>query len=625
MVERGRGTVVSTEIAGTGSDEAKQVDVDAIIGLPPAGRSGLPNSLAGWLTTTDHKALGVAYAVTAFMFAAVGGVLSGIMRTELARPGLQFVDESTYNQLFTMHGSVMVYLFAVPFGFALANYLVPLQIGAPDLAFPRLNAFAYWMYLIGGLTMLAGFLTDGGAAGFGWFAYAPLSGPIGSPGLGPDLWIVSIIVTGTSGTLTAVNVIATVVTMRTPGMTMFRLPILVWNILLTNIMVLLVFPVFSGALMLLLADRRLDTHFFDPVGGGSPILWQHLFWFFGHPEVYIVALPFFGVVTEIFPVFSRRPIFGYKGLIIATISISALSTSVWAHHMFVTGSVYLPFFATTSFLIAVPTGVKVFNWTFTMWGGSLSFDPPMLFAIGFLVTFVGGGLTGVMLASPTLDFALSDSYFLVAHFHYVMGGTVVFAVFAAIWFWWPKVTGRMLPAWLGHVQFWLLLIGFNMTFFVMHLAGLAGMPRRVADYEGFDTISRFNLISSLGLLVIVASTVPFFAAVVISLRGPRNAGADPWQANSLEWATSSPPPEHNFKWLPPIRSERPVFDLRWVNHPRVGATGVSDAWRHRQNHDEHWFPLHPWIDSAAEEPRGTTPPDLSTGDQSADDPSERPT
>ncbi len=596
---------MSTEIAGTRPDEAQQIDVDAIIGLPPAGRSGLPTTLAGWLTTTDHKALGVAYALTAFVFAAIGGALSGIIRTELARPGLQYVDESTYNQLFTIHGSVMVYLFAVPFGFALGQLPDPAPDRSSRSRLPpaqRVLVLAVshrWRHDVARVHHRRG------AAAFGWFAYAPLSGPIGSPGLGADLWIISIIVTGTSGTLTAVNVITTVVTMRTPGMTMFRLPILTWNLLMTSVMVLMAFPVLSGALMLLLADRRLETHFFDPVGGGSPILWQHLFWFFGHPEVYIVALPFFGVVTEIFPVFSRRPVFGYKGLVIATISIAALSTSVWAHHMFVTGNVYLPFFATTSFLIAVPTGVKVFNWVFTMWGGSVRFDPPMLFAIGFLVTFVGGGLTGVMLASPTLDFALSDSYFVVAHFHYVMGGTVVYAMFAAIWFWWPKVTGRLLPPRLGYVQFGLLFIGFNITFFFMHLAGMAGMPRRVADYDAFDGLGRDNLIASLGVPIIVISTIPFFAAVMISLRRPRDAGADPWQGNSLEWATSSPPPEHNFTWLPPIRSERPVFDLRWINHPEVGSTGASDAWRHRQDHDDRWFPLHPWIDRPAEEPRGT--------------------
>ena len=574
--------------------ELRLVDVDEIVRTTTAGRrTGLPRTLTGWLTTTDHKAIGIAYAVTSLVFLAIGGALAGIIRTELARPGLQVVDESTYNSLFTIHGSVMVYLFAVPFGFALANYLVPLQIGAPDLAFPRLNALSYWLYLFGGITMLLGFLTDGGAAAFGWYAYPPLSGPIGSPGLGADLWVIAIILTGTSGTLSAVNVITTVSMMRAPGMTMFRMPILTWNLYLTSFMVLVAFPVLSGALVMLEADRRFGTHFFEPTDGGSPVLYQHLFWFFGHPEVYIVALPFFGVVTEILPVFARRPIFGYKGLVLATLAISALSTSVWAHHMFVTGEVVLEFFAATSFLIAVPTGVKVFNWIGTMWGGSISFEPPMLFSVGFLVTFIAGGLTGVMLASPTLDFHFNDTYFVVAHFHYVMGGTVVFALFAAIYFWWPKVTGRMLDRRLGAWHFWLLLVGFNLTFFVMHLLGRDGMPRRVADYEPTDDFELWNMISTIGMGVLVISTVPFLVNIVQSLRRPPTAGADPWHANSLEWATSSPPPEHNFAWLPPIRSERPVFDLRWINHDDVSAIGATQAWTDRQEHDSHWFPLHP--------------------------------
>ena len=538
---------------------------------------GLPRTLSAWLTTTDHKAIGVAYAVTAVVFMLIGGTLAGIIRAELASPGMQLVDEATYNSIFTIHGSVMVYLFAVPFGFALANYLIPLQIGAPDMAFPRLNALSYWLYLFGGSIMLLGFLTDGGAAGFGWTAYPPLSGVAGSPGLGADLWIVAIILTGTSGTLGAVNVITTVAMLRAPGMTMFRMPILAWNLFLTGFMVLVAFPVLSGALMMLEADRRFGTHFYDPTAGGSPILFQHLFWFFGHPEVYIVALPFFGVVTEIIPVFSRQPIFGYRGLVLASLAIAALSTSVWAHHMFVTGQVVLPFFAATSFLIAVPTGVKVFNWIGTMWGGSLSFEPPMLFALGFLVTFVAGGLTGVMLASPTLDFQLSDTYFVVAHFHYVMGGTVVFALFAAVHFWWPKVTGRMLSRRLAQWHFWLLFVGFQMTFFVMHILGRDGMPRRVGDYPRGQGLELLNRIATAGYVVLVASFVPFFVAIVRSLREPATVGADPWEANSLEWATTSPPPVHNFTWLPPIRSERPVFDLRWSERPDVSPPAVGAA------------------------------------------------
>jgi cytochrome c oxidase subunit 1 len=401
--------------------------------------------------------------------------------------------------------------------------------------------------------------------------------------------------------------VTTVSMMRAPGMTMFRMPILTWNLYLTSFMVLLAFPVLTGALAMLEADRRFGTRFYEPQYDGSPVLYQHLFWFFGHPEVYIVALPFFGVVTEIIPVFSRKPIFGYKGLVLATLSIAALSTSVWAHHMFTTGQVVLPFFAATSFLIAVPTGVKVFTWIGTMWGGSISYEPPMLFAIGFLVTFVAGGLTGVMLASPTLDFHLHDTYFVVAHFHYVMGGTVIFALFGAVYFWWPKVTGRKLDKRLGQWHFWLMFVGFNMTFLVMHKLGRDGMPRRVADYPDVDDLAVLNTVASIGMAVLVVSTVPFLINVVRTFRRPMTEGADPWGANSLEWATTSPPSVHNFDWLPPIRSERPVFDFRWMRHADVSAIGATEAWKDREDHDSRWIPMHPW--SEDDEPRGESHPD----------------
>src|SRR5687767_11049291 len=476
--------------------------------------------------------------VTAFAFFLFGGVLALLIRAELAQPGRDLVGESAYNQLFTMHGSIMMFLFAVPMAFGFANYLVPLQLGTPDMAFPRLNALSYWLFIGGGLTMVSGFLSARGAAQFGWTAYTPLSDAIHSPGAGADLWIMGVVVTGVATVLGAVNLITTVLCLRAPGMTMFRMPIFTWNMFIVSAMVILAFPVLTAGLALLYADRHLGAHFFDARAGGEPVLWQHIFWFFGHPEVYIVALPFFGVVTEIIPVFARKPVFGYKGLVLATLAISVLSTSVWAHHMFSTGQVVLSFFAATSFLIAVPTGVKVFTWIGTMWGGSISFQPPMLFAIGFLVTFLMGGLTGVMLASPTLDFHLTDTYFVVAHFHYVMGGTVVFALFAAIYFWWPKVTGRMLSKRLGTIHFWLLIVGFNMTFFFMHLLGRDGMPRRVADYAEVDRFERWNMVSSVGMIVLTASFIPFIVNVVRSLRSPATEGADPWHANSLEWATS---------------------------------------------------------------------------------------
>ncbi len=597
----------------TTTPERVPVAVEVPGPTPPRVRGANPG-IVGWLTTTDHKRIGILYALTSLTMALVGFGLSMVIRTELAEPGRQVVGYETYNQVFTMHGTVMIFLFAVPFAFAVGNYLVPLMVGAPDMAFPRLNMISYWLYLGGGLVVLSGFLTKAGAADFGWFAYPPYAGQTGSPGLGGDLWLVGLVLTGASGILTALNISTTVVMLRAPGMTMFRMPILVWDILLTSFMVLIAFPVLTAAQLMLLADRRFGGQFFVPDGGGLPILWQHLFWFFGHPEVYIVALPYFGIVTEIFPVFSRRPVFGYKGLVLATIAIAGLSTAVWAHHMFVTGDVYLPYFAVTTALIAVPTGIKFFDWIGTMWGGKLVFPPPMLFAIGFLVTFLLGGLTGVILSSPTLDFSLSDTYFVVAHLHYVMGGTVVFAVFAAIYFWWPKVTGRMLDQRLGRWHFWLLVIGFNVTFLVMHHAGLEGMPRRVGDYSASDPYATDNLISSIGAGIIALSMVPFVWALLKSWRKPDRVGDDPWGGYTLEWLTSSPPPEHNFDWLPPIRSERPAYDWRYRDEEGVGSLGPDDPWRRRARHDTRWSPLHPWREGDAPQvgpPRG---PDDAGGD-----------
>ena len=429
-----------------------------------------------------------------------------------------------------MHGSIMMYLFAVPFAFGLANYLVPLQIGAPDVAFPRLNALAYWLYLFGGIAMVSGFLTAGGAANFGWFAYAPLSGAVYSPGAGPDLWIIGVTVTSTAGVLGAVNLVTTIFMLRAPGMTMFRMPIFTWNMLVTSVMVLLAFPVLTAALGMLFADRHLGGHIFEVAKGGEPVLWQHLFWFFGHPEVYIVALPFFGVVTEILPVFSRRPVFGYKGLVFATLAIGGLSTGVWAHHMFATGVVLLPFFTALSLLIAVPTGVKFFNWIGTMWRGQLRYPTPMLFTIGFLVVFLLGGLTGVLMAMAPIDFAVTDTYFVVAHMHYVLFSAAGFAGFAAIYYWFPKFTGRMLDERLGHWHFWLFFVGFNVTFLVQHELGLRGMPRRVVTYESSEGFTFLNEISTLGSYVIGIGVLIFFWNLVRSLRHGKPAGDDPWDA-----------------------------------------------------------------------------------------------
>ncbi|HEX2046980.1 MAG TPA: cytochrome c oxidase subunit I [Acidimicrobiales bacterium] len=528
----------------------------------PRGHAG---GLVGWVTTTDHKKIGILYMVTAFAFFLLGGVLALLMRAELAQPGRQLVGESVYNQLFTMHGSIMMFLFAVPMAAGFANYLVPLQLGAPDMAFPRLNALSYWLFLGGGLTMVSGFLSARGAAQFGWTAYTPLSDAIHSPGAGADLWIMGVAVTGVASVLTGVNLITTVICLRAPGMTMFRMPIFTWNMLIVSAMIILAFPVLTAGLSLLYADRHLGTHFFEPTEGGQPVLWQHIFWFFGHPEVYIVALPFFGVVTEVIPVFSRKPLFGYKGFVFATLAIAALSTAVWAHHMFSTGAINLPFFSGMTFLIAVPTGVKMFNWIATMWRGHLSFETPMLFCIGFLLVFLVGGLTGPMLAAPPVDIHVHDTYFVVAHMHYVLFGTAAFGFFAGLYFWYPKVTGRLLHEGLGKIHFWTMFVGFNLTFWPHHALGLRGMPRRVPDYAEEAGWNFLNLLSTVGSAILGVGTLFLLWNLWSTHRGggaARVAGDDPWGGNSLEWATSSPPPEHNFHELPLIRSERPVFDAR---------------------------------------------------------------
>ncbi|WP_274918631.1 aa3-type cytochrome oxidase subunit I [Streptomyces sp. WZ-12] len=532
-----------------------------------------------YFTTTDHKAIGNMYLVTAFGFFLFAGLLAMMMRAELAQPGMQFFSHEQYNQLFTIHGTVMMLLFATPTFAGFANAVMPLQIGAPDVAFPRLNAMTYWFFLFGGLMVVSGLVVPGGAASFGWFAYAPLNRADHTPGAGGDLWAAGLVVAGLSTVLGAVNFIATIITLRAPGMTMFRMPIFTWNILFTSILALLAFPVLTAALLALLADRKLGSHVYDPANGGA-LLWQHLFWFFGHPEVYIVALPFFGVVSEIIPVFSRKPTFGYMGMVGATIAITMLSATVWAHHMFATGGVLLPFFSLMSFLIAAPTGVKFFNWIGTMWQGSLSFETPMLWSIGFMVTFLFGGLSGVLIASPPLDFHVTDSYFIVAHLHYVLFGTIVFATFGGFYFWWPKWTGKMLDERLGKVHFWILFVGFQTTFLVQHWLGASGMPRRYADYLPADGFTVLNSVSSAGAFLLGASTLPFLYNVWRTARyAPMVEVDDPWGfGRSLEWATSCPPPRHNFEALPRIRSDSPAFDL---HHPHVrllmeGGRGTTE-------------------------------------------------
>ena len=540
-----------------------------IVAHPFPAHSAAKGSLfSQLLRTTDPKVIGRMYLVTSLIFFALGGVMALLMRIELARPGMQYLSKEQYNQLFTMHGTIMLLLFATPMVFAFANLVLPLQIGSPDVAFPRLNAFSYWLYLFGGIMTLSGFLTPNGAPDFGWFAYAPLNSVHNTPGVGVDLWIIGLGIAGLGTILGAVNMVTTVVCLRAPGMTMFRMPIFTWNIMVTSLLVLLIFPILTSALLVLWVDRNLGAQVFDANNGGA-MLWQHLFWFFGHPEVYVVAVPFFGIVTEVIPVFSHKPLFGYKGMVLATFAISGLSMTVWAHHMFTTGAVLLPFFSIMTFLIAVPTGIKFFNWIGTMWGGSISFDTPMLWSIGFLTTFLFGGLTGIVLASPPLDFHVTDSYFVVAHFHYVVFGTVVFAMFAGFYFWWPKLTGRMLDERLGKVHFWMLFIGFHTTFLVQHWLGVEGMPRRYADYLPQDGFTTLNQVSTVGSFLLAASMLPFFYNVWMSRKAPLVEVDDPWGwGRSLEWATSCPPPPHNFEMIPRIRSESPAFDL---HHPEAEA------------------------------------------------------
>ncbi len=450
-----------------------------------------------------------------------------------------------YNQLFTIHGTTMIFLFIAPMGLGLANYFVPLQIGAPDMGFPRLNMLSYWLFLGGGITIYASFLAPGGAAQTGWTFYVPLADKLGSPGVGADMWIMGILLASTSSIMTGVNLMATVFMLRAPGMTMWRLSLFCWNMLITSLMILVAFPPLAGALALVFIDRHFGGHFFDPSHGGSAVLYQHLFWFFGHPEVYIMILPFFGIVSDIVPVFSRKPVFGYAGFVLASLSIAGLSMTVWAHHMFTTGAVLNPFFSFMSFLIAVPTGIKFFNWIGTMWRGSIRFATPMLWSLGFMANFLIGGITGVMIASPPFDYQAQDTYFIVAHMHYVLGGGSLFAIFAGIYFWFPKVTGIRLNERLGEMVFWLELVGFNLTFWPMFVLGLRGMQRRVADYlpnlGPGNSLTTPNLVATIGVYVMAVGVVLFVVNVVQAFRARVPAGDDPWGGYTLEWITSSPP------------------------------------------------------------------------------------
>jgi cytochrome c oxidase subunit I len=526
------------------------------------GLQSPPRGWLAWLTTTDHKRIGILYLFATFLFFILGGVEALIMRLQLAQPDGTLVNPETYNGLVTIHGTTMIFLFVVPVLAGFGNYLVPLMIGARDMAFPRLNALSFWLLLFGGLAFYASIFFEPPQAG--WTMYPPLSDDAFSPSGGVDAWIFLIHLTGLSSVVGAINFIATIHNMRAPGMGWGRMPLFIWTILVYSYLLVAAIPAIGAAVTMLLTDRHFGTAFFDPAGGGDPLLWQHLFWFFGHPEVYIMILPVFGMISEILPVFARKPIFGYKAIAAATVAIAFLGLLVWAHHMFTTPTptVVLAFFMLSSFTIAVPTGIKIFNWIATLWRGKVVFKTALYFAAALPGLFVIGGISGVILAVFPVDWQLHDTYFVVAHFHYVLFGGSVFGLFGGLYYWFPKMSGRLMSEALGKVSFWLMFVGFNMTFLIQHSIGMEGMPRRVYDYSEELGVGTYNLISTIGAFILGIGVLVTVVNVLISLKGGKRAGNDPWQGNTLEWFTTSPPPENNFDVVPRVRSVEPMKDIR---------------------------------------------------------------
>jgi cytochrome c oxidase subunit 1/cytochrome c oxidase subunit I+III len=541
-----------------------------VSGLAVRVRAGEPSEAAAhrgllaWVASVDHKQIGIMYMLSVLLFFALGGVEALLIRIQLAVPNNHLLDPDTFNQIFTMHGTTMIFLVVMPMLAGMSIYAIPLMIGARDVAFPRLNAMSFWLQLFGGILLYFSFFA-GGAPNAGWFSYAPLSEPAYSFSNGLTYWVLALTCLGISSIAGAINMIVTIITLRVPGQTIRRLPLFVWMTLVNSFLILMALPVLNGALMLLLVDRLLNAHVFTPAFGGSALLWQHYFWGFGHPEVYIMILPAFGMISEVIPVFSGKPIYGYGFVAASTVAIAFLSFTVWAHHMFAVGMghVYDLFFVFTSMAIAVPTGVKIFNWTVTLYHGRIRFTTSMMFALSFIVMFTIGGLTGVSFAVIPIDWQLTDTYYLVAHFHYVLFGGTALAIFAGLYYWFPKISGRMLDERIGRWHFWLTVSGLNLTFFLMHPLGMMGMPRRVYTYPDLPGWAILNMLSTIGAFVLLASVLVFLWNIYRSLTAGAIAGDNPWDAWTLEWATSSPPPPENFALVPPVNGRRPLWDLKY--------------------------------------------------------------